>query len=344
MNVWRVQDTGNKVGEAGAVSVSYTSEYPGEAEMIVLGFAPGKAYDSVGIGRHGNFMQWGWSASPSKMTETGRKLFLNCISYMNNYNNKPFVRISQISSPRTDVPHLFDLISQAEFRVENYPPRFFAEELREKYGKDLASMRKHYEENLEFVFQEERKQYDETFYLDHELKALGLSSNRKVSELGKMIELLGDSAKAELAQKLLLRYTNETFTTQAEWIMWYEDNRDCLIFSDSGGYKFYVIPQENNGGATKPEAEATAYKPDFQDGITLTYANGEAYQPGGGMPGSSPCVVDWDKDGKRDMLIGEFDQGRIAFLKNVGTDAKPVFETRTYLKDEQGEEISTAYG
>jgi len=47
--------------------------YAGEAETIALGFAPGKAYDSVGIGRHGNFMLWGWSATPPKMTPADQK-------------------------------------------------------------------------------------------------------------------------------------------------------------------------------------------------------------------------------------------------------------------------------
>ena len=79
MKVWSVQDTNNNRGKAGAVSPGMDIDYPGEAEVIVLGFAPGKGYDSIGIGRHGNFMLWGYSAPPAKMTPAGRNLFFNCI-------------------------------------------------------------------------------------------------------------------------------------------------------------------------------------------------------------------------------------------------------------------------
>ena len=41
MKVFRIQDTGNKVGEAGAVATGVYAEYAGEAETITLGFAPG---------------------------------------------------------------------------------------------------------------------------------------------------------------------------------------------------------------------------------------------------------------------------------------------------------------
>jgi hypothetical protein len=38
----------------------------------------------------------------------------------------------------------------------------------------------------------------------------------------------------------------------------------------------------------------------------------------------SPYVVDWDGDGKRDMLVGT-DDGKVLFLRNVGNNARPVF-------------------
>ncbi|MBN1975711.1 MAG: hypothetical protein JW787_18905 [Sedimentisphaerales bacterium] len=74
------------MGKAGAVSdVIKLKDYP-DAEVILLGFAPGKSYLATGIGRHGNFLQWGWSAPPSKMTPDGRDLFINCICYIHKYD------------------------------------------------------------------------------------------------------------------------------------------------------------------------------------------------------------------------------------------------------------------
>lgn len=87
------------------------------------------------------------------------------------------------------------------------------------------------------------------------------------------------------------------------------------------------------------------YEPDFGPETVLRYTDGAAYQPAGIKIGSSPCLYDWDGDGKRDLLIGEFEQGRISFLKNVNTDDDPQFNKRDYyLEDENGTTISTASG
>lgn len=238
MNVWRVQDTGNTVGKAGAVAPGYESDYAGESEVITLGFAPGKTYDSVGIGRHGNFLLWGWSAAPSRMTPTGRKLFVNCISYIHDYDRKPFVKIRQVSMTRDeDLVDIFDLMEGSESRAKSYPPRFFPSEVLEKFNGDLKAMRAYYEANVEFVYEEEFK-----FCIDGRLEPLGLSSNRKTADLEKLIALLDDSTRGDAARELLLCYTNEEFATPGEWQAWFDEKRDLLFFSDSGGYKFYVMP------------------------------------------------------------------------------------------------------
>jgi len=86
ISVWKVQDTNNNVGKAGAVSDVITPENHPDAEAILLGFAPGKSYLATGISRHGNFLQWGWSAPPSQMTPAGRNLFINSICYIHKFD------------------------------------------------------------------------------------------------------------------------------------------------------------------------------------------------------------------------------------------------------------------
>ncbi len=238
MKVCRIQDTNNQVGKAGAVSPGVYAEYPGEAETILMGFAPGKAYDSVGIGRHGNFMLWGWSAEPSKMTEAGRKLFLNCISYIHKYDRKPFVAIPRRAMTRDrDLIMILDRIEQRPQYAERYLSRYFPPEITSKYKNDIAGMRKHYEENIEFVYSAENK-----FFIDEDLRSLGIDSNRKVATIKSLIELLADKSKAELAQKCLSRYTKQKFKSARAWNKWYDENSQHLIFSDRGGYRFYKIP------------------------------------------------------------------------------------------------------
>ncbi len=40
---------------------------------------------------------------------------------------------------------------------------------------------------------------------------------------------------------------------------------------------------------------------------------------------AAPNVMDWDGDGVRDLIVGQFDGGKLRIYKNYGTDRKPVF-------------------
>jgi hypothetical protein len=47
---------------------------------------------------------------------------------------------------------------------------------------------------------------------------------------------------------------------------------------------------------------------------------------------SAPFVVDWNGDGKKDLLVGQKDLGKIRLYVNQGPDAAPSFSGFTYLK------------
>ncbi len=59
-----------------------------DAEILCIGYNTGKMNGAVAVGRHGNFLQWGFSAPPSKMTDAGRKFFLNSICYIAKFDGK----------------------------------------------------------------------------------------------------------------------------------------------------------------------------------------------------------------------------------------------------------------
>ncbi len=55
----------------------------------------------------------------------------------------------------------------------------------------------------------------------------------------------------------------------------------------------------------------------------LAQANGKPIQLNVGH--AAPMLTDFDGDGKRDLLVGEFGGGGIRFYKNHGSSAQPEF-------------------
>jgi len=49
---------------------------------------------------------------------------------------------------------------------------------------------------------------------------------------------------------------------------------------------------------------------------------------------SAPVMTDWNGDGKKDLLVGEFELGRIRFYANIGENDAPVFDGFEYLMDD----------
>ena len=57
----------------------------------------------------------------------------------------------------------------------------------------------------------------------------------------------------------------------------------------------------------------------------------------------APFAYDWDGDSKKDLLVGQFTQGRIRFYKNTGEHANPVFDNSLYLQADAAD-IVLPYG
>jgi hypothetical protein len=234
MDIWRIQDTGNKAGSGGVVARAYGFNDSPDTEALLLGFNSGKEYGAVGVGRQGNVLQWGYAAPPSKMSELGCRLFVNCICYIAKFDGKlPLVRRS--GYPRENALRLGALITQ--IKDKDFFSSTFAPELQEKYRDDPDGLVKYYLDDFELVYR------DKTFDIDRDLKSLGIQSNREIKTLERLIELLDDSAHSALARTLLERYTDQTFARPSQWRDWLEAKRDRIFFSDFGGYKFRVVPE-----------------------------------------------------------------------------------------------------
>jgi hypothetical protein len=237
MEIWYIQRTDK--GYGGVVSRAYGFEDSPDAEALVLGLNGGKEYGAVGIGRQGNFLQWGYSAPPSQMTDAGKKLFINCICYIAQFEGKsPLVQ--RQGSPRENALRLGAVADK--IKSEDFFPNNFGAELSDDYKNDPNKIVQYYVDNFELIYRQ-FSDIESGFRVDKELKDLGIPSNRKISTLDRLIELLGDREKSEMARIVLKRYTDFAFETPDQWRQWLDRNRDRIFFSDFGGFKFLVVPE-----------------------------------------------------------------------------------------------------
>jgi hypothetical protein len=234
MKVWRVQEPQRN----NVVSRGYGFLDSPDTEVIAAGFNTGKEYGGVGIGRHGSFLQWGYGASPSQMTEAGRRLFINCIHYIRHFDGQ-FPLVRRLSSQRLNAMRLARIINRiSSSDQKQFFLRTFGEELYDKYGSDPNGLIRYYRENLVWVYR------DGVFRVDEELKSLGIESNRQLNSLERLIGLLEDESHAKTALELLRRYTIQSFGSAGQWQKWFAENKDRMFFTDVGGYKFMVAPKQ----------------------------------------------------------------------------------------------------
>lgn len=92
--MWQVLTKGYKTDKnfnVGLVSRPWGYMDSPDTEYISSGVCQ-KTLDAVAIGRHGNFMTWGFDASPLYMTEEAKIVFINAIVYMSKFKGGVIAR------------------------------------------------------------------------------------------------------------------------------------------------------------------------------------------------------------------------------------------------------------
>jgi hypothetical protein len=79
--------------------------------------------------------------------------------------------------------------------------------------------------------------------------------------------------------------------------------------------------------------------PELEDGVYIQSAG----VPLAVRQYTTPSVVDWNNDGKKDLLVGQYNNGYIWVYMNRGTDAQPTFAGGQQLTV-RGQVITTSYG
>jgi hypothetical protein len=100
---------------------------------------------------------------------------------------------------------------------------------------------------------------------------------------------------------------------------------------DNDGKKDLIVGQYTNGNIRLYLNQGTNNAPAF-NGYTLIQSGGTPITTSYSCNlGSSPVAVDWNNDGKKDLLVGERN-GYVRIYLNVGTDGAPVFNGYTFLR------------
>ncbi len=310
MPMWRVQTEGyldDKGMLVGVVSPTGLEDSP-DGEFISGGMNT-KGQDAVAIGRQGNFLHWGFAASPTYMTDEAKRVFVNAIHYIHRFaGHRAFVEnrshVTRASLDDTlygisdqghqawcamietmnaklaaDAVKLKERKKNGEtltdweesmLKMPSSPPwsrdRVIGwsapPELRERLGTDWAAYTAYYTENRPYLHPVAAGEHRTGLDVDPDAKALGIANNT-LAFLDRCVADLEAGKESERAQRVLLRYTNEAFTSPAEWRSWLGTNRDKLFFTEVGGFKFMVDinPAPIATAPNKPHAEIKVPKP-----------------------------------------------------------------------------------
>ena len=105
--MWKVQekDYGNTKGyKVGMVTREWGYLDSPDTEVL-SGGESAKSYDAIAIGRHANWLHWGFSASPADMTEEAKPVFLNAIIYISKFKGHHIIarKLNETIATRTTV-------------------------------------------------------------------------------------------------------------------------------------------------------------------------------------------------------------------------------------------------
>ena len=274
ISVWKVQTKDYPEIDPGQACDSYGFEDSPDCEIISLGISD-KGLESLAIARQNNLLFWGFSGSPSDMTPSGQRLFLNAVAYMNRFRNSgermEWQARSRLWSLRYATTPLFCYDEYAhglrvqykvmfakhpkwipgEFNGDSTP---YIEKLVENSRKGNDSLlSEFFPTDLREQFGSDASKYeafyqtnlpylrlvDDKFVVDEDVARLGVANNDTII-IERSIAMLDRPNESEMARRILKRYTTEIFDSTAKWQSWFNDNRSQLYFSDTGGFKFFV--------------------------------------------------------------------------------------------------------
>jgi len=115
-----------------------------------------------------------------------------------------------------------------------------------------------------------------------------------------------------------------------EVVDWNNDGKKDLLVGNGNGTIHLLL---NTG---------TDANPSFASATTLKVGATTTDLSVGSSGRASPVVVDWNHDGKKDLIVGET-YGSLLYFENVGTDAAPKFNQNPVVLTSGSSQISVGY-
>jgi hypothetical protein len=214
--------------------VSSAEHFRGAADSeIIAGGINMKGDRGVCLVREAHTFLWGFAGAPSQMTDEARKVFVNAVVYIKQFDgHKQTVHRGVIGRSR-----LRGIVtSAAVLRSPFNRDRYFAPEVVARFGTDGAGYRTYFEPNVDYIYVPAGHS---GLAVDEETKQLGIP-NHDVRLLDRCVAMLEANENPTLARTLLERYSGESFPTPQAWRAWLTKSRDKLFFLDSHGYRFFT--------------------------------------------------------------------------------------------------------
>ncbi|MDE2505618.1 MAG: hypothetical protein KGM43_00255 [Planctomycetota bacterium] len=264
---WRVQTKRYPELDLGAVADADGFHDSPDAEIIARGLNK-EDPRSAAISRHANFMQWGFSASPSNLTPSAQKCLVNSICYVKRFDGTPpLTRKTTFATTRAGLVDKIKftqrLLNDHEWMqsttlaaVRDDPERiasitklyiseiqdFFTNDVVMKCGEDLNAYLRWLQANLDRVVVVDPDDFPLKFMLDDDLRVVGATSNHDIALLERCVKLLEIEERTETAARLLKRYTAVEFHDAKGWRGWLDAHKSHLFFDETGRFKFIAAP------------------------------------------------------------------------------------------------------
>ncbi len=276
IQAWKVEEPQE---EPGLVASRKHFAFAKDSEIISSGVNM-KGINGVPLVREAHRFLWGFIASPENMTEEGRRVFVNSLAWIHEFDGETQTVFAGLHT-RDSIKSVLD----SPYVDRRNLNRWFEKELIDQTDGDKEAIRKHFEGRSDYVHVPAGSGL---LQVDKVAEQLGTPIDEP-SSIDKWIDLL-DGEQSKLAFGLLQRYTQQRIRRKPQqWRDWLESNRDRIEFSEERGYRFLVRDPESKAvkqalPERTSETELTEISPIlFEPGLAaLHVVDGVAYQYVGG--------------------------------------------------------------